>query len=121
MITKLTAKTILDENYCICMMRNATTVFVFWKFSDYYLKLFEEKIISQEVRIKVFNEEGKCIADIPSIYASGGLHIILPSFSKKIRVGIFGFEKGVEKSFCFSNEIDIVCEKEIKKDYSFLK
>lgn len=119
MIWLLTPKTILDENYCVCMLRNANTVFVFWKFSDYYLSLFENKNIPSEIRIKLINEENKILADLPSIYSKSVLHIEVPTHAKKVKIDIYCFENGIEKILCSSNVVNLASERDFKKDYNF--
>lgn len=116
---KLSPETILDENYCVCMIRNALTIFVFWKFSNYYLKLFQDGVLSSEIRLRVFEPDGKCFVDVPAKYFWGGYHISLPRFTERVRVGIFCFENGIEKNLCFSDDLILSFEKEFKKDYNF--
>lgn len=115
----LTPKTILDENYCVCMLRNASIIFVFWKFSDYYLNLFENKVIAPEIRIKLINEEEKILADLPCLYSKSLLHIELPKLAKMVRVDIYCIENNNEKYLCSSNVIGLVSERDLKKDYNF--
>ncbi len=120
MIEKLSPISILDENYCVCLIKNSSVVFVFWKFSNYYINLFERKIISNEIRLKVYSS-GRCIADIPVSYAAGGYHITLPSIVREVKVGVFCYEGGQGKNLCFSNEVLLGCEKETFADYVFLQ
>ncbi|MGC8866582.1 MAG: DUF4912 domain-containing protein [Elusimicrobiales bacterium] len=120
MIEKLTPLSILDENYCVCMIRNSSTIFVFWKFSNYYINLFEKKIISSEIRLKVYSSD-RCIADIPVNYKVAGYHITLPSIVTEIKVGLFCYENGEEKNLCFSNQLSLSYEKESFEDYSFVQ
>lgn len=114
-----TPKTILDENYCVCILRNATTLFVFWKFSDYYLSLFENKSISPYIRLKLINEDEKILVDIPCLYSKSLIHIGLPANARRARVEIYCNENNNQKLLCVSNEVLLASERDIKGDYNF--
>lgn len=116
---RLTPEGILDENYCVCILQNAWTVFVFWKFSQYYLRLFKDNILLPEIRLKVYDADERCLVDIPVRYSLGGYHITLPRFTPRIKVGLFCIENGVERRLCVSDELILPFEKELKKDYNF--
>lgn len=122
MFEKLSPLSIIDENYCVCMIKNASTVFVFWKFSEYYLMLFKQLKLSQTIRIKIYSEnDNRCIADVPSNYFDGGCYVNIPYINGRIKAVIFCVENNSEKELCYSNSVSLSYEKELFKDYNFIQ
>lgn len=111
-------KSILDENYCIALPQNSSTVFVFWKFSDYKISQFEKGYYFSNIILRVIDENKNNIVDLPCSWNKAKLYISLPRVINSVSVELYAEnEKGKEK-ISVSNEVKLSYEKETKKDYS---
>lgn len=118
---KLTVQSILNENYCVALIKNSNTIFVFWKFSNYKISQFKNKEISDKILIKVFDSNDNLVCSIGENFEIAKTYIVLPKSVDEVYVKIYVVNKNIEELVSTSNKVKLSYEKEFREEYNSLK
>jgi hypothetical protein len=117
-----TPKSILNENYCVAMGVNSETIFLFWKFSNYIISSFENLLLDKKIIIKVFDCDKNTVAEMDVDYLLAKIYIKIPPINFPSHIRIYVKDKdGNIKEIAVSNEVILSYEREIRKEYNYLK
>jgi len=117
----LNTKSLLDENYCVMLIQNSSTIFVFWKFSDYKNYQFEKGFYKKDITIKLLDENNNCVVDIPVEWNKARLYVALPRSLNSVRVEIYAENSNSREKLSSYGPLKISYMKETKKDYIKIK
>jgi len=118
---KVTVLSSLDENYCVVMPRNFETVFIFWKFSNYKISQFKNGEYSKNIMIKFFDENKNPVLDISVPYDAAKYYITLPRHTASITASLYLNRNNSYELLSNSNEISLSFEKNLKKEYNYIR
>lgn len=110
----------LNENFCVILPKNASTIFLFWKMSDFKIEKFEKKEYADNLIVKVFDEKENQVMEVPASWSSGKLYINLPKDDFRCFVKIYSqCPAGSLEEMARSNVISVPAEKNYSSVYSF--
>ena len=119
---KHSPRSILNENYCVAIPVNSEKIFLFWKFSSYKLSEFENSFLDRNITIRVFEKNGNKIAEIETDYMSSKIYIAIPQAGLPIYAVIYVKDKyGNIGEIARSNEVTLSYERELRKEYNYLR
>lgn len=108
----------LNENFCVVLPKNASSVYLFWKFSDFKIEKFEKKEYGETLIVKVFDEKESQVMEMPAPWDSGKLYISLPKDDFKCSVRLYSQNGGGLEEIARSNLIEVPAEKIYSSAYS---
>jgi len=98
---------LLDENYCVLLVKNPEEIYMFWRFSSYKIKSFIDGEYSAFLRVKISDSSGKNIVELSIPWDKGSEYISIPVNDIYCQAHIFGVKNKVEEKICSSSEIKI--------------
>lgn len=118
---KVTVQSILNENYCVALIKNSSTIFVFWKFSNYKLSQFRNREINDKILIKVFDSNDNLVCSIGENFETAKTYIVLPRSVDEVYVKMYVINKNSEELIAVSNRVKLSYEKEFREEYNSIK
>ncbi len=98
---------LLDENYCVLLAKNFEELFLFWRFSGYKAAMFEKGEYHSMLRIKVLNEKGKTLMELPAKWDCGGIYLNIPFEDVLCYAEIYSLRNGKEERICVSPAVKV--------------
>lgn len=122
MLSTENVKTSIDQTYCAIIPKNFSTIYLFWKLSNFKIDKFISKEYNEKIIIKVFDEFENFIMETNAFWNSGRIYINLPKDNFKCKVKIYAqLKSGNLEEIASSNLIDIPSEKEYNLTYQTYK
>lgn len=98
---------LLDESYCVLLVKNPEEVYMFWRFSSYKIKSFLDGEYSALLRIRISDPSGKNFVELSAPWDKGSEYISVPVNDVYCQAHIFAIKNGVEEKICSSPKIKI--------------
>ncbi len=117
MMFEHTTKSLIDENYILIIPKNETTVFVFWKFSEYKNFQFQNKNYKENIIIKIF-ENSNLVVEISAKWNDARKYIVLPKKSKEIFAELYAENQNENERIAVSNTLRFFYKEEENISFS---
>lgn len=98
---------LLDETYCVLLVKNFEELFLFWRFSKYKISSFESGEYKDILRIRILNEKGKNLMDLPAKWDCGGVYLRLPFEDLLCSAELYCVKNGKEEKLCSSLHVKV--------------
>lgn len=98
---------LLDENYCVLLAKNFEELFLFWRFSRYKVSMFEKGVYQHMIRVKLLNESGKTLIELPAKWDCGGIYLRIPFEDILCYAEIYSARNTKEERLCVSAAIKV--------------